>query len=59
MPSTLKKPTHQREKRQLLMLLTTEPVTNAVQAATIALVYCWHVEYHKVLKSAAKLKVIG
>jgi len=40
------------------MLLNNQPVTNAVQAATILRWYTWH-EYHKVLKSAAKLKVIG
>lgn len=39
------------------MLLTTEPVTNAVQAATILrwYTYRWHVEeYHKILKSGCQ-----
>lgn len=41
------------------MLLTTEPVTNAVQAAKILrwYTYRWHVEeYHKVLKSGCKVE---
>ncbi len=47
------------EEAACWMLLTTEPVTNAVQAATILrwYTYRWHVEeYHKVLKSGCKVE---